>query len=296
MLFDDLGNIVLLCSQGENLGDGDSLVLKFDPDGTQLWNKRLSDPADTGQLRQGVFDDTGDLHACGLYIDQETGELGWYIVRIKSDGSLMFCRRWDGDGFEQATGVAFDTMGRTVVVGTEPSAGAFGSARQDVILLTVDAAGALGPARVYTEPDTDLTAGEATLAASAFQVAATWTAGSDVQKGVFYIFEANLFAAAKAKFGGITIMDHTLVDPVAGFSAVGYAQKGIDYVPAPEVSSMDFGSDILSGITLTATPDVLEDLPAALADEPEAVLTDIPGDPDNVGEDRDIMTLRYTGP
>ena len=160
--------------------ESDMLVLRVGQDGTLKWVKTYN--GFTRQANDVVIGSNGDIIVVGYYYDSEASIDDMAVVRLDQDGSVLWAKRYDAGGVENAYGVALAGNGDIIVVGTITlrldSSGnviwarslggdkvavadngdviVVGTSGNDIIVTKLDQNGNLKWAKTYGGPDTEL--------------------------------------------------------------------------------------------------------------------------------------------
>ncbi len=122
---------------------GDAWVVRLDELGGVIWDRRLGDhlgiPGFDGGRRVLPTQDGGFAVAAGTSTGGGGGEKLW-LIRLDSQGSLVWNRRLGGNMFDFATALAPGANGFLLA----GSSGSFGAGSQDALVLQLTASGMLG--------------------------------------------------------------------------------------------------------------------------------------------------------
>ena len=154
---DGLGNVVVVGSEDRpDLGQkGNWLILKYDVEGSILWNRSYNSPANDQDWASGVaIDGANNIIVAGNESRTDLGqEENWLIRKYDPAGTLLWSRSYNspGDGVDQLHDVAVDHSDNIIVVGwedREPDLGEWAN----WLIRKYDAGGALVWSRSYNSP------------------------------------------------------------------------------------------------------------------------------------------------
>ncbi len=113
-------------------------VVRIDAEGEGLWNKRLG-PEDAINYGNAVelTEDGGFIVVGNSIAIEEESSSNMYVVRLSSEGEIVWENTYGGDSNEEAKGVCRTAEGFAVIGNTE----SFGEGRWDMFLLRIDADG-----------------------------------------------------------------------------------------------------------------------------------------------------------
>jgi outer membrane protein assembly factor BamB len=125
---DNQGNVVA-AGFTENTGTGfsDFTVVKFDPNGTLLWQQNLNGTANGFDRAQSMaLDNQGNVVAAGLTANAATF-LDFTVAKFDRDGTLLWRQNLNGtaNDNEDARSVAVDNQGNVVAAGVTRNTGTF---------------------------------------------------------------------------------------------------------------------------------------------------------------------------
>ena len=121
----------------------DAVLLKFDANGTLLWERAWGGAASDEGLAVATASD-GSVYIAGTE-ESFGGSTGLFVVKFDSAGSLVWQRISDG---AQGNAVAVASDGSVYAAGTTPRPGPFGNF--DIVVLKITAAGSLVWQRTYS--------------------------------------------------------------------------------------------------------------------------------------------------
>lgn len=131
------GNVYVTGYSYGTSGDAEYATVKYkSDDGTQLWVKRYTDPAEEDYYARDIFVDnsgncyvTGETRTSGLYRDYVT-------VKYSTDGSELWARNYDGPAHDSDLGkaIAVDNSGNVFVIGKSKN----GSGNYDYVTVKYD--------------------------------------------------------------------------------------------------------------------------------------------------------------
>jgi uncharacterized delta-60 repeat protein len=95
---------------------GDILLVKFSPAGNQIW-RRTDSLGEDADVYGVALDQFGNIFASGTIISS-TEDFDFITVKCFPSGSIMWSRRYNINGFDEARDIALDTQGNIIVTGT----------------------------------------------------------------------------------------------------------------------------------------------------------------------------------
>jgi hypothetical protein len=134
MTLDNSGNIYVL---GESASYG-ILVLKFDPNGTLLWQKGWKPAEGSASPKDIAVTAAGDIMVCGELVSP-TFEYDALLIKFDASGAMTWSRAWDGGGSESVYSLAVDPAGNSYMAGHADSPGP-----NSLLYLSFSADGVLG--------------------------------------------------------------------------------------------------------------------------------------------------------
>lgn len=114
-----------------SLGGKDFVLIKLDPNGNFLWAKQFGTIYD--ELRPEIaLDRFGNLHLAATFsgtmdcdpgaatynLASNAGSPDAFVVKLATNGSLIWAKNWGGPGSELMEGIALDTNGNVFTTGT----------------------------------------------------------------------------------------------------------------------------------------------------------------------------------
>ncbi len=120
-------------------------VRKYDPDGTQLWNKRIFSHW-ASWVRDIQLDAAGNVYAVGRAYGASTNTADLYVTKFDPAGNVVWSQRHFHGAFSEAFAARLDSAGNLVVLGQGQNA----LGDMDTLLLTYDVNGNLS---VLTQQD-----------------------------------------------------------------------------------------------------------------------------------------------
>ncbi len=135
---DGSGNAYLAgATRSYGAGANDAFLAKYDPSGTQLWNRTwgggLSDEG------YGVATDgSGNVYLAGATESFGAGLDDAFLAKFNSSGTSLWNQTWGGSSGDAARGVTADWRGNTFLVGYTDS---FGAGQEDAFLAKFDPSG-----------------------------------------------------------------------------------------------------------------------------------------------------------
>lgn len=140
LVVDAAGAVVV---SGGSYGEGetsDILTLKYDADGTMLWESRLDGPYAGGDYPNALYvDETENIYVAGSSSSYNGSVRDYVTLKYHSDGGLSWARYYDGPmhSSDEAYGLDVDALGNVYVTGESYSFSA------DYLTLKYDADGNL---------------------------------------------------------------------------------------------------------------------------------------------------------
>lgn len=111
------GNLIMVGNVG-NAGEVDAFVVKVDPDGVVLWQKKWGAPGQPERAVDVVTDDEGNVYVSGPVVGQGQGGDSAFILKLSGDGSLHWEGTWTVAANEVwAHGADFDESGILILSG-----------------------------------------------------------------------------------------------------------------------------------------------------------------------------------
>ena len=100
---------------------GDAILIKFDKNGNQMWNRTWGGPA--GDKGKGVaIDSKNYCYLVGFTNSFGAGSEDFFIVKYNSTGTQLWNRTWGGLSDEVCNGIAIDNMDNCYLVGDNRNA------------------------------------------------------------------------------------------------------------------------------------------------------------------------------
>ena len=116
---DNQGNVVA-AGEIQNTGTGEDVtVVKFDREGTLLWQQTLNGTANAAdQARSVAVDNKGNVAAAGITRNTGTSS-DFTVAKFDRDGTLLWQQTLNGtaNGFDEAFSVAVDNQGNVAAAG-----------------------------------------------------------------------------------------------------------------------------------------------------------------------------------
>ena len=95
-------------------GGSDALIVKYTPSGTLLWTKTWGGSGDEGVNRIAVGPD-GYIYVTGGTDSFGAGWFDVFLLKLDTNGNLIWGITWGGDSFEAGYDLAFDQAGNVYV-------------------------------------------------------------------------------------------------------------------------------------------------------------------------------------
>ncbi len=144
---DDFGYAIALDSSGNIYITGYAFsntktipILKFDPNGNLLWQKVWGALSNSENGYGIAVDSSGNVYVTGSAYVYGGGSLDLILLKLDSNGNLLWQRSWGGTSSDEGYGVAVDSSGSVYVTGYT---GSFGFTGFAAILLKFSSAGNL---------------------------------------------------------------------------------------------------------------------------------------------------------
>jgi uncharacterized delta-60 repeat protein len=129
----DSSRNVYVSGETQSFGTGSSgaFLLKYDPNGTLLWQKTWG--ATQVDFSLGIaVDSSGNVYVIGGTTSFGAGLSDVLLLKYDPDGTLLWQKTWGGEKYDKVFGVAVDPSGSIYMTGGTES---FGTALRDVLLL-----------------------------------------------------------------------------------------------------------------------------------------------------------------
>jgi len=143
------GGIVFVGDIRDGSGPADGVAAKLDVDGNFLWKRTLDAGGDDHLLAAGALADGGVVLA-GVTDAASGGDDDAWVVRLDAAGSVVWRRRYDGDGSDRARSIQQTPDGGFIVAGASNS---FPPGRDRAFVLKLDGSGQIVWQRVYGPRD-----------------------------------------------------------------------------------------------------------------------------------------------
>jgi uncharacterized delta-60 repeat protein len=137
---DSAGNphIAGISSSG-GAGAADMLVVKYNTNGTLLWQRALGGVG-TDNGHAIAVDSSGNVYVTGTTLNQGAGGSDVLIAKYNSSGTLLWQRALGGSSNDIGRGIAVDSSGNAYVLGSTNSQGAGGA---DILIVKYNTSGTL---------------------------------------------------------------------------------------------------------------------------------------------------------
>jgi hypothetical protein len=123
----------------------DAVLLKFDANGTLLWERAWGGAASDEGMAVATASDGGSVYIAGTATSFGPSSAGLFVVKFDSAGNLVWQRISDGAA---GNAVAVASDGSVYAAGTTPRPGQIGTF--DIVVLKIAAAGSLVWQRTYS--------------------------------------------------------------------------------------------------------------------------------------------------
>jgi uncharacterized delta-60 repeat protein len=132
---DSKGNIYL-AGKSNSFGAGgyDAVLVKFDNNGTQLWNRTWGGNSNDGAYGVAV-DSIGGIFLTGETYSFGAGGSDIILIKYNEDGEQQWNSTWGGNSDDYGLGIAVDSIGTIYLAGETYSFGVGGS---DMVLVKLD--------------------------------------------------------------------------------------------------------------------------------------------------------------
>ena len=112
-------------------GGGDMVLIKYDGNGTQQWNRTWG--GDNDDSGYGVAIDSSDnVYLAGATYSFGAGESDMVLIKYDGNGTQQGTRTWGGADWDGGSGVAVDSLDNVYLAGTTYS---FGAGGDDMVLV-----------------------------------------------------------------------------------------------------------------------------------------------------------------
>ncbi|MFC1801185.1 hypothetical protein ACFLZB_01880 [Nanoarchaeota archaeon] len=111
---DSLDNIIVAGSEYVGVGDYDFLTIKYDENGTALWNKTYNG-SNNDQIRAVTTDFSNNVIVTGN--SNLGGDNDYFTIKYDSNGNHLWNKTYDGGAADVAYGVAADSSNNVIVTG-----------------------------------------------------------------------------------------------------------------------------------------------------------------------------------
>jgi uncharacterized delta-60 repeat protein len=125
---DSDGNVYIAGStKSYGTGNFDSLLLKYSPDGSLLWEKTWGG-GDEDYAQAISIDSSGNIYLAGVTKSFGSGNYDAFLLKYTSNGTLTWKKTWGGEGYDDAGALSTDGNGDIYVGGYTGSFGSNGDA------------------------------------------------------------------------------------------------------------------------------------------------------------------------
>jgi uncharacterized delta-60 repeat protein len=124
----DIGNGIALDADGFvyvtgetrsfGAGNGDAVLLKYDADSSFVWAKTWGGPEE--ESGNAIALQNGNLYVGGETSSFGSGGLDMALLKLDTDGNLVWEKAWGGTGDEACHGLAVDADENVVITGNDP--------------------------------------------------------------------------------------------------------------------------------------------------------------------------------
>lgn len=130
---------------GENAGDYDAWLAKYDTNGNQLWIKQFGTSGDDASVTDGIeIDSNGNLFLTGYTNSdlggENAGSYDAWVAQYDKDGNQLWIKQFGTPDYDTASTVSADTFGNLYVSGiTDGSLGGSNAGSYDSWVVKLDA-------------------------------------------------------------------------------------------------------------------------------------------------------------
>lgn len=149
----DSSNNVIMTGIGRSDGAGvnDGLIVKYDPEGSVLWDRTLGGTS-TDEFYRIAIDSSDNIIATGREASVDAGGYDMFIAKYNSSGTIQWQRRLGGTGNDYFYGVGVDSSDNIYASGYTASAGAGG---EDALIVKYNSSGTLQWQRTLGDSNTN---------------------------------------------------------------------------------------------------------------------------------------------
>jgi len=134
---DDLGNVYLIGYQDSNTyGGKDYGVIKLDTNGNLLWQKKIGGTTQDFSISIAV-DSSRNVYLNGYQDSDSYGSNDYGVVKLDTDGNLIWQKKIGGIGADHGYGIAVDSIGNVYLNGNQQS-NSYGNYDYGVVKLDTD--------------------------------------------------------------------------------------------------------------------------------------------------------------
>jgi uncharacterized delta-60 repeat protein len=137
---DSSNNVIMAgITRNDGAGANDGLIVKYDPEGSVLWDRTLGGTS-TDEFYRIAIDSSDNIIAAGREASVDAGGYDMFIAKYNSSGSIQWQRRLGGTGNDYFYGVGVDSSDNIYVSGYTASDGAGG---EDALIAKYNSSGTL---------------------------------------------------------------------------------------------------------------------------------------------------------
>ncbi len=133
----DGGYLMVGATNSFGFGSQDGYIVRFDVAGNLLWSAVVGGTADDW-LRSAIELPDGTIMAVGTTFSFGSGNSDIYLLKLQSDGTILWSRTFGGSAAEQGFKILFSADSQIVILGITSS---YGQGDEDMYLIKIDTAG-----------------------------------------------------------------------------------------------------------------------------------------------------------
>jgi len=114
---DRFGNVYVTGKSFDSLASFDYVTLKYDSLGNVLWIKKYNGPGNgEDEASAIVSDDSGNVYVTGASTGKNS-DFDFATLKYDTSGNLLWVKRYNGKGDDQASAIALDDSGNVLITG-----------------------------------------------------------------------------------------------------------------------------------------------------------------------------------